>query len=194
MSLCRMHVYKLGIDLIAHDPVVILTDEEETKSLPITIGVFEATAIALAIEQTPVSRPTSHDLISSIITNLGAQVQSVIITEVRSNTFYAAIVLEKDGETIKIDARPSDSIAVALRAKAPIYAEESVLESEGINGVGFDVPASEDDSFYTEERGSASEEIYEEESSEENKRDNFNLEDYLNNLNPSDFDNDESEQ
>ncbi|MBQ7503374.1 bifunctional nuclease family protein [bacterium] len=188
MSLCKMQVYKLGIDLIAHDPVIILTDETETHSLPITIGVFEATAIALAIEGTPVSRPTSHDLIKSVIEELRATLESVVITEVKNNTFYAMMVLKRGDEEIRIDARPSDCIAVALRTGAPIYAEESVLKSESIKEVGFDVPDSEEDSFYTEKR----EDDSDDDGSSDNADSQFDVEDFIKNLNPNDFGNDEN--
>lgn len=190
MSLCKMQVYKLGIDLIAHDPVIILTDETETHSLPITIGVFEATAIALAIEGTQVSRPTSHDLIKSIIGSLHATLESVVITESKNNTFYAVMILKRGEEEIKIDARPSDCIAVALRTGSPIYAEESVLKSESIKEIGFDVPDSEEDSFYTEKREEDDSEN--DEASSEEADSQFDVEDFIKNLKPNDFENDEN--
>ena len=149
MAIRQMQVYKLGIDLIAHDPVVILTDEERTHSLPITIGVFEATAIALALEGTEVPRPTSHDLIKNILENLQATLKEVVITEVVRGTFYAKLVLlSAAGEETEIDARPSDCIAIALRTGSPIYAEEAVLDAESIKGMNFDTPSSDDDVFY----------------------------------------------
>lgn len=190
MSLCKMQVYKLGIDLIAHDPVIILTDETETHSLPITIGVFEATAIALAIEGTQVSRPTSHDLIKSIIGSLHATLESVVITESKNNTFYAVMILKRGEEEIKIDARPSDCIAVALRTGSPIYAEESVLKSESIKEIGFDIPDSEEDSFYTEKREEDDSEN--DEASSEEADSQFDVEDFIKNLKPNDFENDEN--
>lgn len=190
MSLCKMQVYKLGIDLIAHDPVIILTDETETHSLPITIGVFEATAIALAIEGTQVSRPTSHDLIKSIIGSLHATLESVVITESKNNTFYAVMILKRGEEEIKIDARPSDCIAVALRTGSPIYAEDSVLKSESIKEIGFDVPDSEEDSFYTEKREEDDSEN--DEASSEEADSQFDVEDFIKNLKPNDFENDEN--
>lgn len=130
-----MVVDKLGIDLIAHDPVVILTDENGKSSLPITIGVFEATAIALALEGTHIPRPISHDLIKTIIESLQGTLEKVVIFDVKDGTFYAKLVIVSDGEDIEIDARPSDSIAIALRMSAPIYAAEHVLESDGIRGI-----------------------------------------------------------
>lgn len=193
-----MQVYKLGIDIIAHDPVVILTDENQNHSLPITIGVFEATAIALAMEGTEVPRPTSHDLIKTIINSLGASIKEVIITKVVRSTFYAKLVLLKNGEEITIDARPSDSIAIALRADAPIYAEEEVLRSEGVKSISFDTPKAEEDVFYVgEEESDRDDEANEDqESSGSNAVQNLTAEDdtlsqFINNLDPDDFDGDD---
>lgn len=198
MALCKMQVYKLGIDIIAHDPVVILTDENQNHSLPITIGVFEATAIALAMEGTEVPRPTSHDLIKTIINSLGASIKEVIITKVVRSTFYAKLVLLKNGEEITIDARPSDSIAIALRADAPIYAEEEVLRSEGVKSISFDTPKAEEDVFYVgEEESDRDDEANEDqESSGSNAVQNLTAEDdtlsqFINNLDPDDFDGDD---
>lgn len=193
-----MQVYKLGIDIIAHDPVVILTDENQNHSLPITIGVFEATAIALAMEGTEVPRPTSHDLIKTIINSLGASIKEVIITKVVRSTFYAKLVLLKNGEEITIDARPSDSIAIALRADAPIYAEEEVLRSEGVKSISFDTPKAEEDVFYVgEEESDRDDEANEDqESSGSNAVQNLTAEDdtlsqFIDNLDPDDFDSDD---
>ncbi len=193
-----MQVYKLGIDIIAHDPVVILTDENQNHSLPITIGVFEATAIALAMEGTEVPRPTSHDLIKTIINSLGASIKEVIITKVVRSTFYAKLVLLKNGEEITIDARPSDSIAIALRADAPIYAEEEVLRSEGVKSISFDTPKAEEDVFYVgEEESDRDDEANEDqESSGSNAVQNLTAEDdtlsqFIDNLDPDDFDGDD---
>lgn len=193
-----MQVYKLGIDIIAHDPVVILTDENQNHSLPITIGVFEATAIALAMEGTEVPRPTSHDLIKTIINSLGASIKEVIITKVVRSTFYAKLVLLKNGEEITIDARPSDSIAIALRADAPIYAEEEVLRSEGVKSISFDTPKAEEDVFYVgeEESDRGDEANEDQESSGSNAVQNLTAEDdtlsqFIDNLDPDDFDGDD---
>ena len=198
MALCKMQVYKLGIDIIAHDPVVILTDENQNHSLPITIGVFEATAIALAMEGTEVPRPTSHDLIKTIMNSLGDSIKEVIITKVVRSTFYAKLVLLKNGEEITIDARPSDSIAIALRADAPIYAEEEVLRSEGVKSISFDTPKAEEDVFYVgEEESDRDDEANEDqESSGSNAVQNLTAEDdtlsqFIDNLDPDDFDGDD---
>src|SRR5579872_6886695 len=126
----RMKVDKLGIDLLTHDPVVILKDLEGKRYLPILIGPFEATAIALALEGTPVPRPLSHDLMRSIIHSLKAKVARIIIHDIQENTFYAKVVLESNGGTLEIDARPSDSIALALRTNAPIFVSERIVLQE----------------------------------------------------------------
>ncbi len=128
----RMYVDKLGIDLLTHDPVIILKDESNSRYLPILIGPFEATAIALALEGSKVPRPLSHDIMVSIIEELGATVKSVNITEIKNNTFYATITLERDNQTFDIDSRPSDGIALALRTKAPIYVADHILIEESI--------------------------------------------------------------
>jgi uncharacterized protein len=128
----KMKVDKLGIDLLTHDPVVILRDFEGKRYLPILIGPFEATAIALALEGTPVPRPLSHDLMKSIIESLKATVNRIIIHDIHDNTFYAKVVLETDGKSVEIDARPSDSIALALRANAPIYVSERIVLEETV--------------------------------------------------------------
>lgn len=192
-----MQVYKLGIDIVAHDPVVILTDESQNHSLPITIGVFEATAIALAMEGTEVPRPTSHDLIKTIIENLGASIKEVVITKVIESTFYAKLVLLKDDEEITIDARPSDSIAIALRTNAPIYAEEEVLHSEGVKGISFDTPSPEEDVFYVgQEESSRDNDNKAQDSSAPNAVQDLTAEEdtlsqFIDNLDPNDFGGDE---
>lgn len=127
-----MKVDKLGIDLMTHDPVVILKDVDGKRFLPILIGPFEATAIALALEGTPVPRPLSHDLMKSIIQSLKAKVARIIIHDIQENTFYAKVVLEVNGGVVEIDARPSDSIALALRTNAPIFVSERIILEETI--------------------------------------------------------------
>jgi hypothetical protein len=127
-----MKVDKLGIDLLTHDPVVILKDIEGKRSLPILIGPFEATAIALALEGTQVPRPLSHDLMKSVIEALKAKVDRIIIHDIQENTFYAKVVLECGSGNLEIDARPSDSIALALRTNSPIYVSERIILEETV--------------------------------------------------------------
>ncbi|MEO9169826.1 MAG: bifunctional nuclease family protein [Candidatus Baltobacteraceae bacterium] len=126
----QMKVDKLGIDLLTHDPVVILKDMDGSHYLPILIGPFEATAIALALEGAPVPRPLSHDLMRSILETLEATLEQVIIHDIRDSTFFAKLVIRSDGELQEIDARPSDGIALALRMQTPIYISDKIILEE----------------------------------------------------------------
>lgn len=127
-----MKVDKLGIDLLTHDPVVILKDLEGSRFLPILIGPFEATSIALALEGAPVPRPLSHDLMRAILEQLNARLEQVVIHDIKEATFFAKLVIRTNGELQEIDARPSDGIALALRMQAPIYVTDTiVLEESG---------------------------------------------------------------
>jgi uncharacterized protein len=126
----QMKVDKLGIDLLTHDPVVILKDMDGTHYLPILIGPFEATAIALALESAPVPRPLSHDLMRNILETLETSLEQVVIHDIKDSTFFAKLVLRTDGQIQEIDARPSDGIALALRMQAPIYVTEKIVLEE----------------------------------------------------------------
>jgi bifunctional DNase/RNase len=128
----QMKVDKLGIDLLTHDPVVILKDLEGKRYLPILIGPFEATAIALALEGQAVPRPLSHDLMKSILDGLNAKLTKIVIHDIKDSTFYAKLVLESSGEDQEIDARPSDCIALALRTNAPIYVSDKIVLEESV--------------------------------------------------------------
>ena len=125
----EMTIKGLMIDPITNMPIVILKDKAGDRVLPIWVGVFEANAIALQIENISTPRPMTHDLIKNILTEIEAEVQRIVVSDLRDNTFYAMIYLDRDGETIAIDARPSDAIALALRTRAPIFVEDSVVES-----------------------------------------------------------------
>ena len=128
----RMKVDKLGIDLLTHDPVVILKDVDGKRYLPILIGPFEATAIALALEGTPVPRPLSHDLMKSIIETMQGKVTRIVIHDIHESTFYAKVVIEAASGTLEVDARPSDSIALALRTNSPIFVSERIILEETV--------------------------------------------------------------
>jgi bifunctional DNase/RNase len=117
------------IDPITNMPIVILKDKAGDRVLPIWVGVFEANAIALQIENISTPRPMTHDLIKNILSEIEADVQRIVVSDLRDNTFYAMIYLDRDGETIAIDARPSDAIALALRTRSPIFVEDSVVDS-----------------------------------------------------------------
>ncbi|MGD9494729.1 MAG: bifunctional nuclease family protein [Armatimonadota bacterium] len=122
-----MRVQRVGIDP-SRQALVILADEEERRLLPILIGLFEAQSIAMAISGEDIGRPLTHDLLLSIIDQLGWHLERVEVTKLAERTFYALLHLTHDGRTLEIDSRPSDAIALALRAEAPIFVAEEVLE------------------------------------------------------------------
>jgi bifunctional DNase/RNase len=128
----QMKVDKLGIDLLTHDPVVILKDLEGKRFLPILIGPFEATAIALALEGTSVPRPLSHDLMRTMLESLHATLEQIVIHDIKDSTFFAKLIVKSNGETQEIDARPSDGIALALRMQAPIYVSDKIVLEETV--------------------------------------------------------------
>src|SRR5512136_956317 len=117
----EMKVKGLALDPLSNMPMIILRDEEEKRSLPIWVGLFEANAIALELEKISTPRPMTHDLIKDIITGLNATVTKIVVNDLKNNTFYAVIHLTLDGNQIVVDSRPSDAIALALRIGAPIY-------------------------------------------------------------------------
>jgi bifunctional DNase/RNase len=124
----EMSIKGLMVDPITNMPIVVLRDAEGERVLPIWVGVFEANAIALQIENVATPRPMTHDLLRNVISDLKGSVERIVVTDLKENTFYALIYLRVNGEVVAIDARPSDAIALALRAKAPIFVEESVIE------------------------------------------------------------------
>jgi bifunctional DNase/RNase len=117
------------VDPITNMPIIILRDEAGQRVLPIWVGIFEANAIALQIENIPTPRPMTHDLLRNVIHDLKASVQKIVVSDLKENTFYALIYLLVKGETLAVDARPSDAIALALRTKAPIFVEETVIDN-----------------------------------------------------------------
>ena len=124
----EMTIKGLMVDPITNTPIVILRDKDGQKVLPIWVGIFEANAIALQIENISTPRPMTHDLLRNIIQDLKASVQKIVVCDLQENTFYALIYLSLNGDTVAIDARPSDAIALALRARAPIFVEEKVID------------------------------------------------------------------
>jgi bifunctional DNase/RNase len=117
----EMNIKGLMIDPITNMPIIILRDQEGQRILPIWVGVFEANAIALQIENVQTPRPMTHDLLKNIIDDLSAEVERIVVTELKENTFYALIHLRTSGHSIEVDARPSDAIALALRTHSPIF-------------------------------------------------------------------------
>ena len=124
----EMSIDSIRVSLMNYQRVVILKVKDTDRYLPIWIGANEADAIALKLQDMSVPRPLTHDLLGSVITSLGAQVNYIIVSDLNDDTFYAKIVLEYEGGQVEIDSRPSDAIALAVRADAPIYAEETVIE------------------------------------------------------------------
>jgi bifunctional DNase/RNase len=117
------------LDPVTQMPIVILKDVGGDAVLPIWVGVYEANAIALEMEKVSTPRPMTHDLIKNVLTGLETQVHKVVVTELREDTFYAVIWLERGGEVVSVDSRPSDALALALRVDCPIFVDEIVLKS-----------------------------------------------------------------
>jgi len=129
MDMIEMNIKGLMVDPITNMPIIILRDPEGDKVLPIWVGVFEANAIALQIENIQTPRPMTHDLLRNVIQDLQATVEKVVVYDLKENTFYAMIHLQTSAGPVTIDARPSDAIALALRTRAPILVDEKVIDN-----------------------------------------------------------------
>ena len=140
----EMKIRGLMMDPVTNMPIVILKDAEGDVVLPIWVGVYEANAIALEIEKIATPRPMTHDLIRNILFGLTTGVQKVVVSELKDDTFFALIWIERNGEMIAIDCRPSDALAVALRLDCPIYVEDEVLQSSKVTGSVSDKASSEE--------------------------------------------------
>ena len=125
----EMTIKGLMVDPVTNMPIIILRDQEGQRVLPIWVGVFEANAIALQIENIATPRPMTHDLLRNVIADLKAQVRKIVVSDLKENTFYALIYMTVNGDTVAVDARPSDAIALALRVHAPIFVEDAVIDS-----------------------------------------------------------------
>ena len=136
----RMKVAHLGLDRNSNTPVVVLKEEAGERTLPIWIGAPEANAIALELQGVKPERPLSHDLMKLLVTGLGGELRRVVISGLRENTYVAELLIYRGGEVFEVDARPSDSIALALRMHAPIYSNEDLLDR---SGAGAEPPAPE---------------------------------------------------
>jgi uncharacterized protein len=169
----EVKVQSLGLDRSSNAPVVILQEQDGARVLPIWIGPSEASAIAMELAGMKFSRPLTHDLFASVIQGLGGSLQRVMITRVVENTYYAELIIQRNAELISVDARPSDSIAIALRMSASIYTTEDLLENTSIEIAD----ASEQD-FVTQE---------EEQTSGPAGLTPEQLREYLRRLNPEDF-------
>jgi bifunctional DNase/RNase len=130
--LVEVRVQSLGLDRSTNTPVVILQELKGTRVLPIWIGPGEASAIAMHMAEMEFSRPLTHDLLVSVLKGLGGSVKKVIITRVESSTYFAELIVQRNGEVFSLDARPSDSIAVAIRVDAKIFAEDGLLEQTSV--------------------------------------------------------------
>ncbi len=131
-----MQIRGLMMDPVTNMPIVILKDIGSEMVLPIWVGIFEANAIALELEKTATPRPMTHDLLQNITRGLNAQVQKVVVSELRDDTFFAVIWMDHAGEAVAMDARPSDAIALALRWDCPIYVNRNVLEQSKQSATG----------------------------------------------------------
>jgi hypothetical protein len=125
----EMKIRGLMMDPVTNMPIVVLKDLSGDTVLPIWVGIYEANAIALEIEKVTTPRPMTHDLIKTLLLGLDTQMKKVVVSELRDDTFYAVIWLERSGNLISVDSRPSDALALALRHDCPIYVEEKVLQT-----------------------------------------------------------------
>ncbi len=132
----EVKIRTLMMDPATNQPVVVLKELQGSGILPIWVGVYEAQAIALEIEKVQTARPMTHDLLKNVLTGLNVRVQRVVVSELKGDTFYALIWMERDGQTISMDSRPSDALALALRLDCPIYVEDQVFKSSKISSVG----------------------------------------------------------
>jgi len=152
----------IRVSLMNYQRVVILRVKDADKYLPIWIGPTEADAIALKLQDVTVPRPLTHDLLGSVITSLGATVERILVSDLSDDTFYAKIVLKLNGSTMEIDCRPSDALALAVRTKAPIFAESSVVDKAGVHmdmESGKPVVPGQDTSELREEKAVTGEEL-----------------------------------
>jgi hypothetical protein len=140
----EMKIRGLMMDPVTNMPIVVLKDVTSDVVLPIWVGVYEANAIALEIEKVTTPRPMTHDLIKNLLVGLDTHVHKIVVNELRDDTFFAVIWMERDGKIISLDSRPSDALALALRLDCPIFVEEDVLKTSRQSGVSADRNSSDD--------------------------------------------------
>jgi uncharacterized protein len=140
----EMKIRGLMMDPVTNMPIVVLRESSGDAVLPIWVGIFEANAIAFEIEKATPPRPMTHDLLKNLVLGFDAKVQKVVVTELRDDTFYAVIWIEKNGTFLSIDARPSDALALALRSDCPIYVEDEVLKTSKLSTLANDRVSPED--------------------------------------------------
>jgi uncharacterized protein len=131
-AVIEVFVESIRVNMTNYRRVVMLKEKTSPRYLPIWIGHFEADAIAIPMQNVPVSRPLTHDLLGTVIQSLGAKLTEVVINQLADETFYAKLILDADGRHVEVDSRPSDAIALAIRSKVPIYVEDSVLDQAGM--------------------------------------------------------------
>src|SRR3989441_588394 len=134
----EMRIRGLMMDPATNMPIVILKDVNSNTVLPIWVGVYDANAIALEIEKVSTPRPMTHDLIKTVLLGLNTSLRKVVVSELKDDTFYAVIWLDREGDLISVDSRPSDALALALRLDCPIYVEEAVLKSPKVASTASD--------------------------------------------------------
>src|ERR671935_2237683 len=135
----EMHIYGVSFDIVGKQPIVLLKTADGNKFLPIWIGHPEAAAILMKLQGAATPRPMTHDLVTDMLAQLDTHLVRICVTELRDNTFYASITLQQDGSEIEIDSRPSDAIALAVRAEAPIFAADRVIEESAIEFEGEEI-------------------------------------------------------
>jgi bifunctional DNase/RNase len=140
----EMKIRGLMMDPVTNMPIVVLKDVSSETVLPIWVGVYEANAIALEIEKVSTPRPMTHDLLKNLLVGLDTGVHKVVVTELREDTFYAVIWLERDGQVISVDSRPSDALALALRVDCPIFVDDEVLKNSKLAANASDRVTSEE--------------------------------------------------
>ena len=140
----EMKIRGLMMDPVTNMPIVVLKDAGGTAILPIWVGIYEANAIALEIEKVQTPRPMTHDLLKNLLLGLNVRVHKVVVNELRDDTFFALIWMERDGQMLSMDSRPSDALALALRVDCPIFVEEAVLKSSKVSSAVADKTSSEE--------------------------------------------------
>lgn len=140
----EMKIRGLMMDPVTNMPIVVLKDPAGDAVLPIWVGIYEANAIALEIEKVATPRPMTHDLIKNLLTGLDTRVHKIVVTELRDDTFFAVIWMEREGRIISIDSRPSDALAIAMRLDCPIFVDDEVLKSSKLAATVSDRVSSEE--------------------------------------------------
>jgi bifunctional DNase/RNase len=139
----EMKIRSLMMDPVMNTPIVVLKDVQGKTILPIWVGVYEANAIALEIEKVQMPRPMTHDLLRNVLLGLDVRVQKVVVNDLKEDTFYALIWVERDGQVMTIDSRPSDALALALRVDCPIFVDEEVLKNSKVSSAFSDKQSNE---------------------------------------------------